>query len=177
MIRKQRLELLTQRAIDGELSAEQRHELLDAIEARPGGWKHLACSFMEEHLVGSGVRQSANAIQPEIEKQTTVVPKPVSSGFWYRHPAVSTAVTICLAVALGLALPWNRGTRVQSATPATSREAQTVGIENIPSGPTENQVLREEIERLRKETRVLRQEMQTLLNVFQAQARARAADR
>ena len=45
----ERDEILIQRCVDGELSSEQRHELLQRME-EAAGWKHLACSYMEDQL-------------------------------------------------------------------------------------------------------------------------------
>lgn len=108
MTSNRRLELLMQRAADGELTPSQRHELMDAAEAQPDGWKQLACTFLEEQLVRQNFQQ--NPQTADVPEETVVQPlkKTGKAGFWYQHPALSTAVTICLAFVLGLAVPWER---------------------------------------------------------------------
>lgn len=91
-----------QRAADGELSVEQRHELMEAAEEHPDGWKQLACTILEEQIVGQTIRQTSLAA-PRLE-DTTVQPLVRTTGFWYHHPVLTTAVTICLAFVLGMAV-------------------------------------------------------------------------
>ncbi|MCH2211384.1 MAG: hypothetical protein MK110_08785 [Fuerstiella sp.] len=126
----ERLELLMQRAADGELSADQRRELLELMEYQPDGWKRLACTFLEEQLVGHSVRQTP-LVGPLIE-ESVVHPVQRPGGFWYHHPALTTAVTICLAFVLGVSVPWGRDVnRLQSASPVLGTD--TVGIDSSPS--------------------------------------------
>ena len=100
----ERLELLMQRAADGELSVDQRHELMELVEYQPNGWKQLACTFLEEQLVGQSIRQTPPVSPPP--KNLLVEPVRRPTGFWYHHPSLTTAVTICLAFGLGLTVPW-----------------------------------------------------------------------
>lgn len=127
MISDRRLELLMQRAADGELTPAQRHELMDAAETQPDGWKQLACTFLEEQLVRQNFQQ--NPKTADVPEETVVQPLKKSEGFWYRHPALSTAVTICLAFVLGLAVPWERQTEPrgirQVSTPLWAGSAGT----------------------------------------------------
>ena len=116
----ERLELLMQRAADGELSVDQRHELMELVECQPNGWKQLACAFLEEQLVGQSMRQAPPVSPPP--ENSLVGPVRRSTGFWYHHPNLTTAVTICLAFGLGLTVPWERDSsidRVNSAQLAT----------------------------------------------------------
>jgi hypothetical protein len=100
MTSTERLEILMQRAADGELSVEQRHELMEAAEEHPDGWKQLACTILEEQIVGQTIRQMS--LTATTLKETTVQPLRRPTGFWYHHPVLTTAVTICLAFVLGL---------------------------------------------------------------------------
>ncbi len=102
----ERLELLMQRAADGELSIDQRHELMELVKYQPNGWKQLACTFLEEQLVGQNIRQ-APPLSPPPEK-SVVEPARRPIGFWYHHPSLTTAVTICLAFGLGLTVARER---------------------------------------------------------------------
>ncbi|MCH2202946.1 MAG: hypothetical protein MK102_13315 [Fuerstiella sp.] len=126
----ERLELLMQRAADGELSADQRHELLELVEYQPNGWKRLACTFLEEQLVGHSVRETP--LVAPLAEESVVQPVQRPGGFWYHHPALTTAVTICLAFVLGASVSWDRGANVrQSKSPVLSTD--TVGIGSSPS--------------------------------------------
>lgn len=119
MTSNRRLELLMQRAADGELTPAQRHELMEAAEAQTDGWKQLACTFLEEQLVRQNFQQ--NPMTADVPEETVVQPLKTPKGFWYHHPALTTAVTICLAFVLGLAVPWDRqpsaGGNPQAAPP------------------------------------------------------------
>jgi hypothetical protein len=102
MTSTERLEILMQRAADGELSVEQRHELIEAAEEHPDGWKQLACTILEEQIVGQTIRQTP--LTATTLEETTVQPLRRPTGFWYHHPVLTTAVTICLAFVLGIAV-------------------------------------------------------------------------
>lgn len=102
MTSTERLEILMQRAADGELSVEQRHELMEAAEEHPDGWKQLACTILEEQIVGQTIRQTS--LTATRSEETTVQPLRRPTGFWYHHPVLTTAVTICLAFVLGMAV-------------------------------------------------------------------------
>jgi len=107
MTSTERLEILMQRAADGELSVDQRHELMDAAEQHPDGWKQLACTILEEQLVGQTIRQTP--LSATTLEETTIQPLRRPTGFWYHHPALTIAVTICLAFVLGWAVPSDQG--------------------------------------------------------------------
>ncbi len=145
MTTPRRLELLMQRAADGELTPAQRHELMEAAETQPDGWKQLACTFLEDQLVGQTFRRgSVAAAEPE---ESVVTPLKTRKGFWYQHPALTTAVTICLAFTLGLTVPWdrvgqsNQGTPIAMPVPA---DPNLVGS-NIPVDGDVHQQLREKV--------------------------------
>ena len=101
----EQLKLLIQRAADGELSTEQRHKLMELAEHQPDGWKQLACTFLEEQLVSQTIRQAP--LVSSLAEESIVQPVRRTSGFWYHHPTLTTAVTICLAFALGVTVSWN----------------------------------------------------------------------
>jgi len=144
----ERVERLMQRAADGELSTEQRHELMEAVEQQQDGWKQLACTFLEEQLVGQTIRQAPPA--------TVSVVQPVRrpTGFWYHHPALSSAVTICFAFVLGLAVPWNQG---PNSTPQQTVRTNTESVLAAPvsTGASSGSAARD-IELQRKVATILR---------------------
>ena len=150
MIPEERLEMLMQRAVDRELSSVQRHELLDAIAQQPDGWKQLACSFLEEQLLGVGVRGAATMVANADEPESIVTPNSKQSAFWYQHPLLSTAMTICLAFVLGLAIPWQRTVYQPIASGTTVRGNQPVNTDRRSMLPVRDEQLRDEIEALRR---------------------------
>jgi len=150
MIAEQRLEMLIQRAVDRELSSAQRRELLDAIAQQPDGWKQLACTFLEEQLVGVGVRGAATAVANMDQPESVVTPVSKQSAFWYQHPMLSTAVTICLALVLGLAIPWQRPAQQPVTSGQTIHGGQPVNIDTGPRLPEQDEQLRLEIRALRR---------------------------
>ena len=110
----EQLELLMQRAVDGELCVGQRHDLMQLAERQPDGWRQLACTFLEEQIVSQTIRQ-APLVSP-LAEESIVQPAHRPTGFWYHHPVLTTAVTICVAFVLGLTVPWNRNAEEQSAS-------------------------------------------------------------
>jgi hypothetical protein len=88
-------ELLLQRCVDGEISAEQRAELIQQLDAGPDGWKVLACSYMEDQLVARGIARSETTVhvdtpEPQLLRQSE---KP----HWFHHPLMSAALSACVA--------------------------------------------------------------------------------
>lgn len=139
------LELLMQRAADGELSTEQRHELMELVEQHPDGWRQLACRFLEEQLVSRCIRQAPHSDAPV--EESIVRPLTSPAGFWYRHPALTTAITIVLAFVLGLTVPWDRST-----------DGSVVGgVQVVREGDAPQRALPRDDEFLRKLDAVLRQ--------------------
>jgi hypothetical protein len=140
-----RLELLMQRAADGELSAAQRRELMNAAGQLPDGWKRVACTFLEVQLVGSAIRRAPlSAAADEVE---VVQPVRRSMGFWYSHPSLTTAITICLAFVLGISVPWGRSGG-SNPLPAVRLETDVVGDRALPQdlgGIRGDAVLREHL--------------------------------
>ena len=128
----ERLEILMQRAADGELSVDQRHELMAAVEQHPDGWKQLACTILEEQLVGQTIRQTP--LSAATLEETTVQPLRRPTGFWYHHPVLTTAVTICLAFVLGLAIPSERDANYTQQSAAMQRVADPVAAQPASQG-------------------------------------------
>jgi hypothetical protein len=88
-------ELLVQRCVDGEISAEQRAELIQQLDAGSDGWKVLACAYMEDQLVARGVAHpqltvEADSSAPQLLRQSE---KP----HWFHHPLMSVALSACVA--------------------------------------------------------------------------------
>ncbi len=147
---EERLEMLMQRAIDRELSSPQRRELLDALNDHPDGWKQLSCAFLEEQLVGSGVRGAATMAASMDEPAATVTPASRQSAFWYQHPVLSTAVTICLAFVLGLAIPVEQTNQQPVAGAQTVHGGQPVSVGTGSARMDRDEELRLEMQALRR---------------------------
>jgi hypothetical protein len=148
MIPEERLELLMQRAVDRELAPAQRRELLEILNQQPEGWKQLGCAFLEEQLVGTGVRGAATLKASNTEPDSTVTPSGRQTAFWYQHPILSTAVTICLAFALGLAIPVHRTVQQPAVAGQTVSGGQPVKLGNGSVGSDRDEQLRDEIQTL-----------------------------
>lgn len=147
---EERLEMLMQRAIDRELSSPQRRELLDALNNHPDGWKQLSCAFLEEQLVGSGVRGAARIAASIDKPEAAVTPASRQSAFWYQHPVLSTAVTICLAFVLGLAIPVGQANRQPIAGVQTVPGGQPVNVGTGSARMDRDEELRLEMQALRR---------------------------
>ena len=150
MTSNEQLELLMQRAADGELSTEQRRRLIEAMEQDPSRWKQLACTFLEEQLVGRTIREGP--VAPADPEQTIVRPARRLSGFWYHHPALTSAITLCLAFVLGLAVPWSQPV-VSPVSRSVQMNTQPVLTEPVGTGAaarsdTEEAELRSQVSRI-----------------------------
>ena len=102
-VMNERDEILIQRCVDGELSSEQRHELLQRMD-EADGWKDLACCYMEDQLFAvASTDHTAASVSPADYKTDTAERRK----HWFHHPAMSVALTACVAFLLGLVI--NRG--------------------------------------------------------------------
>lgn len=92
-------EALKQKCVDGELSNEQRHQLLDWLEQNPSEWRELACQFMEDQLFGQAVAVDSIASRPASVTKTPERPATTNQRWrhWFAHPV--TSVALCLSVA------------------------------------------------------------------------------
>ncbi len=94
-----RNEILIQRCVDNELSAAERRELIQQLDGSDGGWKNLACSFMEEQMFSSAIREesvaSASLQRPAVMNSSTV--KMAEKPHWFNHPVTSLALSACVA--------------------------------------------------------------------------------
>jgi hypothetical protein len=50
-------DVLIDRLVDGELSADQRRELLASLESQPGGWRRCALAFVEAQVMRQELRR------------------------------------------------------------------------------------------------------------------------
>ncbi|MFM7163693.1 MAG: hypothetical protein ACKO3T_00505 [Planctomycetaceae bacterium] len=112
-------ELLIQRCVDDELSSEQTRVLLERLDTMTGGWKTLACGFLEDRYLRSAVSggcvvaATAEAKPAQAARVTSGVvcdgsggPRSGSiQGRIWRHPLTSLALCAAIAFVGGLLIP------------------------------------------------------------------------
>lgn len=125
-------EILIQRCVDNECSADERRELIDRMDRNEQGWKILACTYMEEQLF-------AAACVEEFRPAAAAPQKPVpaagqKSGHWFHHPAVSMVLTACVVFLLGVigAGEYQRRNGIESTGPGAIAAAE--GTDGAGSG-------------------------------------------
>jgi phosphatidylserine/phosphatidylglycerophosphate/cardiolipin synthase-like enzyme len=110
----ERDEILIQRCVDGEMSAEETASLLRRLDALEHGWKHLACGLMEDRTLRR-ILADRRAVVQKSGENVSGTPLPASSGHssasaanrpggfrqltrrWWSHPL--TSLTLCAAIA------------------------------------------------------------------------------
>jgi hypothetical protein len=98
-------EQLIQRCVDNELTAPERHLLLQQLETSPGSWKTLACTYMEEQLFAAAVVDADRQTASRLSGQTITVMQ--TGRHWLHHPLTSVALSACVALLLGLLIAGN----------------------------------------------------------------------
>lgn len=94
-------ESLKQKCVDGELSNEEREQLLDWLEQNPSEWKDLACCYMEDQLFGQAVVSEPVPVRSSVRP----VPQPPKNSrwrLWFAHPVTSVALCLCVAFLSGM---------------------------------------------------------------------------
>ncbi|HAD58628.1 MAG TPA: hypothetical protein DCG12_05260 [Planctomycetaceae bacterium] len=132
----ERDEILIQRCVDGELSSEQRHELLQRME-EAAGWKHLACSYMEDQLFAvAGTDQTTAGVSAAEYKSEPAERRK----HWFHHPAMSVALTACVAFLLGLVI--NRGGDITTGEPGNETVADNEILADQPDPVSTSDLVR-----------------------------------
>lgn len=112
-------ELLIQRCVDDELSSDQTRVLMERLDMVTGGWKTLACGFLEDRYLrravsGGRATVAAAELQPVsaakvalgAERREAVMPlKGSMPGKIWRHPLTSLALCAAIAFVGGLLIP------------------------------------------------------------------------
>lgn len=136
-------EVLIQRCVDDEASADERREIMQRFDERPEGWKLLACSFLEEQLFARATKQECASVVPS---------RPVPAGeqkkvHWFHHPVTSLALSVCVAFMAGLLVrgEWRGAANVPVAESSAGSSPQdsaaaTTPDESSASSPTANLV-------------------------------------
>ncbi|MEM7316145.1 MAG: hypothetical protein AAF497_23670 [Planctomycetota bacterium] len=75
--------LMIMRLVDDELSAEERRQVLTALEAQPGGWRSCALAFLEDQVLKRELASTREARVPTTPPRSPVVSSKGKTG----HPA------------------------------------------------------------------------------------------
>ncbi|MEP3477631.1 MAG: hypothetical protein ABJZ55_00135 [Fuerstiella sp.] len=136
-------EMLMQRCVDGELTDDQRQQLLQQLEQEPQAWKELACLYMEDQLfakaVGTDMAQLHRLQSQAAQSHQVSKPSPMISGqhakptvarsvrwkHWFAHPVTSVALCLCVAFLSGMLLRDN-------ASPTITASNASTGSDSIP---------------------------------------------
>ena len=82
--------------VDGELSSQQRHEVLSALEQSDGGWRRCALAFLESQAWGKEFKQLAHEQrQPRVKPKRIINTSSASTARWLAL-AASLLVTFVL---------------------------------------------------------------------------------
>ncbi|MFN9038073.1 MAG: hypothetical protein ACK5YO_17360, partial [Planctomyces sp.] len=111
-------ELLIQRCVDDELSGEQLRELLGRLDGITGGWRSLACGFLEDRCLRKALAAGRSAVSAAAVSSPPVAAGTdedrwesgggrgaVSVGKVWRHPLTSLALCAAIAFVGGLLIP------------------------------------------------------------------------
>jgi hypothetical protein len=120
------------RLVDGELSGDERRELLTSLDAQPDGWRRCALAFLEAQTWRSDMRRiiAPAAVAPANTSTSAVATHvPQSSR---RYGGAWLAVAAALLVAFGLGRQLGVGER------AELNQAQLAGVEEAVPTPRAN---------------------------------------
>ena len=95
-------EILLDRLVDGELSADERRDLLASLDDRSGGWRQCALAFLEAQAFNRQLRQLTRESQATVERPRADGRRQCTRGrsvSWY-----VLAASVFVAFTLGLAL-------------------------------------------------------------------------
>lgn len=150
-------ELLIQRCVDDELPAEQVRVLLSRLDGISGGWKLLACGFIEDRCLRKAVAAGRPAVTvaavsaAEVRKNAdqenwkSGTERGGSVGRVWRHPLTSLALCAAIAFVGGLLIPDSmlseNGVTSSNAAPVAALRVANAGDSGrmelqVPGRPT-----------------------------------------
>lgn len=131
-------EVLMQRCVDGELTDDQRRQLLQQLEQEPEAWKEIACLYMEDQLfakaVGADAVQSHMAQSRQVSQSSSAAPSQHANPsvstksrlkHLFAHPVTSVALCLCVAFLSGMLLRDN-------TNPTLTASNASSGSDSIP---------------------------------------------
>ena len=96
------------RLVDGELSSDERRELLQSLDAAPGGWRRCALAFLEAQSWGDGMRRVVREPAPTASADVQSASIPGSAfrptGRLSRRSLAWAAIAASLLVAAALTI-------------------------------------------------------------------------
>lgn len=127
-------EVLMQRCVDGELSNEQRHQLLEQLEQQPLLWKDLACLYMEDQLLAQAVSEDAVRARlvskADFQARTSLLADTTAQHIrwkhWFAHPVTSVVLCLCVAFLSGMLLRDNNGPALTTNQASSSTSAESI---------------------------------------------------
>ena len=91
-------DLQLDRLVDGELSADERRELLLSLDARENGWRRCALAFLESQTWGQELKQLVRPTSsPEVSR-----PSASQSGRSVKWLAVAAGLLLAFTIGMGL---------------------------------------------------------------------------
>lgn len=124
-------EMLMQRCVDGELTTEQRRQLLEQLQQDPAAWKELACLFMEDQLFAKAVSEESyqvglaaqSNVQPSLPATVPAAKSDVRWRRWFAHPVTSVALCLCVAFLSGMLLRDNGGSPMAASNASLGEDS------------------------------------------------------
>ena len=115
---------LLDRLVDGELAVDKKRELLQTLDATPGGWRACALAFLESQALGEQFSALADEVQPSA---------PVSLAV--SDAKSSSSMTVWYAVAASALIAFGLGTFARDAlmTSGVGSEAAQIAASGDPT--------------------------------------------
>ena len=120
-------DILIQRCIDNELSASERRDLLSKLDAIPGGWKSLACGFVEDQLFAV----AANSDTPRAGASVSTVAPSTQKTHWFNHPVTSLVLSVCVAFLAGILIRGEMSSGASSLPVVDQSEMNESAVSNV----------------------------------------------
>jgi hypothetical protein len=130
-------DILLDRLVDGELSGNERRQLLESFDKRPEGWRRCALAFLEAQSWREEMGQVARGIVSETgAPKSPALSVPPSGKTSWSSIATWLAMAACLFLAFGLGLMHReRGPSVAGGSSAPSGQVAKSALPSQPSSP------------------------------------------
>jgi hypothetical protein len=115
--------LLIDRLVDGELSSDERRQLLSDLEGQPDGWRRCALAFVEAQVLRSNLRQLMTSNSATVASQGVYPPGPGAQD----SPSLKFPRVAWLAIAAALMLAFGLGRHLGSSNQSVLANLQNDG--------------------------------------------------